>query len=93
MEKFNLANYEPEIRAMASYHNVTPAQGLSMFLTNLNAINDINMGCPDLNFRDLGQQWSDLRSDEKVAQRAKMTEVLSATTTPRSATYRAKRED
>ena len=67
MAKFNLEDYLSEIRTV----------GLDKFIVNLAAMKEQNPGAPRLNFHELGQAWNKLPSDERIAQREKVTRMLS----------------
>ena len=66
MAKFNLEDYLSEIRTV----------GLDKFIVNLAVMKEQNPGAPKLNFHELGQAWNKLPSDERIAQREKVTRML-----------------
>lgn len=67
MTKFNLENYLSEIRTV----------GLDKFIVNLTVMKEQNPGASKLNFHELGQAWNKLPSDERIAQRERVTRMLS----------------
>lgn len=70
-EKFNLVNYTTHILKIAAANpNMTVEVALQCFIANLITMKEHYEGCPDLNYHELGQQWNQLLSKEKVAQKA-----------------------
>lgn len=70
-EKFNLVNHTHDILKMAAANeNMNPEAALQCFIANLTTMKEHYIGCPDLNYHELGQQWNKLLSKEKVAQKA-----------------------
>lgn len=70
-EKFNLVNHTHHILKLANVNEgMTPEVALQCFIANLTTMKEHYIGCPDLNYHELGQQWNKLLSKEKVAQKA-----------------------
>lgn len=70
-EKFNLVNYTTHILKIAAANtNMTVEVALQCFIANLTTMKEHYVGCPELNYHELGQQWNKLLSKEKVAQKA-----------------------
>lgn len=68
--KFSLINYVRDIQNIARENNCSNEQAMQYFLANLAIMNDRYKGASHLNFRQLGQLWNGLSSDERVAQKA-----------------------
>lgn len=66
----NLMSYEQVIRNYAIKQGCTPAVALTHFMVNLAVMRDHYKGFPaSINFREIGQQWNDLPSDQRIQQR------------------------
>ena len=66
----NLMSYEQVIRNYAIKQSCTPAVALTHFMVNLAVMRDHYKGFPaSINFREIGQQWNDLPSDQRIKQR------------------------
>ena len=70
-EKFNLANHTTNILKLAAANERMSVEvALQCFIANLTTMKEHYVGCPELNYHELGQQWNKLLSKEKVAQKA-----------------------
>lgn len=75
---FELKSYEREIRNYMNTNKVDAAESLNRFIFNLRVLRDHYEGFgPDINFRDVGQQWNKLTSDTRNAQKTSMLKILS----------------
>ena len=77
---FNLEEYIPRIKEMATANNCTVEDALEMFVVNLITMKNHYKGCADLNFHVLGQQWNSLTSDNKVLQKSVVEKALTKKT-------------
>ena len=66
---FNLTDYIPQIKEVASANGVSVEDAMEMFVVNLITMKNHYKGCEQLNFHVLGQQWNSLTSDTKVQQK------------------------
>ena len=66
MYKFNLKDHLPEIRSV----------GLDKFVVNLAVMKEQNRGAPNLNFHELGRQWNNLTSKERINQKEEVAKLL-----------------
>lgn len=60
MAKFELTEYTNQIAAMAATYGVGASDAVNYFIVNLSTMSDHYGGAPELNFRELGQQWNAL---------------------------------
>lgn len=71
---FDLKKYEQEIRRYAANKDVSVAVATSDFIYNLAMMRPQIEGFdPQLDFRDLGQQWNKLSSSMRNKQKASIT--------------------
>lgn len=64
----NLMEYEKSVRAYMNKHNLSPATAVTHMMLNLRVMKDQYPIDPELNFRELGQQWNNLPSDTRNQQ-------------------------
>ena len=80
----SLMSYEQVIRNYAIKQSCTPAVALTHFMVNLAVMRDHYKGFPaSINFREIGQQWHDMSSDQRIHQRNDLQTML-ITVAPRT---------
>lgn len=85
MSNFNLENYKADIMAIADKHQVPVEKAVNMFVLNLNVMRENFPGASSaINFHMLGQQWSNLPSAVRQAQKASVLQSLTSGSTSRS---------
>ena len=63
---FVLANYEKEVRNYMNIKDLEPAKAVEHLVVNLRVMKDFYPISSEMNFRDLGQQWNNLPSDDRL---------------------------
>lgn len=78
---FRLADYEKEIRTSAQKHKIAVTDAADKFIYNLVVIRDhYTIFAPDIDFRRLGQQWNQLPSGTRIAQKEELLGALNHAT-------------
>ena len=65
---FILANYEKEVLNYMNAKDLEPAKAVEHLMVNLRVMKDFYPISSEMNFRDLGQQWNNLPSDDRIKQ-------------------------
>lgn len=73
---FILANYEKEVRNYMNAKDLEPAKAVEHLLVNLRVMKDFYPISSEMNFRDLGQQWNNLPSDDRIKQQRDLVATL-----------------
>ena len=73
---FQLSDYLPEIRAIAEKKKCTEIEAVDCMIVNLNTFNEYHVGTGTLSYRQLGHEWGDLTSAQKVAQNKEAKQLL-----------------
>lgn len=73
---FILANYEKEIRNYMNIKDLEPAKAVEHLMVNLRVMKDFYPISSEINFRDLGQQWNNLPSDDRIKQQRDLVATL-----------------
>lgn len=73
---FVLANYEKEVRNYMSIKDLEPAKAVEHLVVNLRVMRDFYPISSEMNFRDLGQQWNNLPSDDRIKQQRDLVATL-----------------
>lgn len=73
---FILANYEKEIRNYMNIKDLEPAKAVEHLMVNLRVMKDFYPISSEMNFRDLGQQWNNLPSDDRIKQQRDLVATL-----------------
>lgn len=73
---FVLANYEKEVRNYMNIKDLEPAKAVEHLVVNLRVMKDFYPISSEMNFRDLGQQWNNLPSDDRIKQQRDLVATL-----------------
>lgn len=73
---FTLANYEKEVRNYMNIKDLEPAKAAEHLVVNLRVMKDFYPISSDMNFRDLGQEWNKLPSDDRIKQQRDLVATL-----------------
>lgn len=73
---FILANYEKEIRNYMNIKDLEPAKAVEHLVVNLRVMKDFYPISSEMNFRELGQQWNNLPSDDRIKQQRDLVATL-----------------
>ena len=73
---FILANYEKEVRNYMNAKDLEPAKAVEHLMVNLRVMKDFYPISSEMNFRDLGQQWNNLPSDDRIKQQRDLVATL-----------------
>lgn len=73
---FVLANYEKEVRNYMNIKDLEPAKAVEHLVVNLRVMKDFYSISSEMNFRDLGQQWNNLPSDDRIKQQRDLVATL-----------------
>ena len=73
---FILANYEKEIRNYMNTKDLEPDKAVEHLVVNLRIMKDFYPISSEMNFRDLGQQWNNLPSDDRIKQQRDLVATL-----------------
>lgn len=73
---FVLANYEKEVRNYMNVKDLEPAKAVEHLVVNLRVMKDFYPISSEMNFRDLGQQWNNLPSDDRIKQQRDLVATL-----------------
>lgn len=73
---FILANYEKEVRNYMNIKDLEPAKAVEHLMVNLRVMKDFYPISSEMNFRDLGQQWNNLPSDDRIKQQRDLVATL-----------------
>ena len=73
---FILANYEKEVRNYMNIKDLEPAKAVEHLVVNLRVMKDFYPISSEMNFRDLGQQWNNLPSDDRIKQQRDLVATL-----------------
>lgn len=73
---FILANYEKEIRNYMNTKDLDPDKAVEHLVVNLRIMKDFYPISSEMNFRDLGQQWNNLPSDDRIKQQRDLVATL-----------------
>ena len=73
---FVLANYEKEVRNYMNIKDLEPAKAVEHLVVNLRVMKDFYPISSEMNFRDLGQQWNNLPSDDRIKQQRDLLATL-----------------
>ena len=73
---FTLANYEKEVRNYMNAKDLEPAKAVEHLMVNLRVMKDFYPISSEMNFRDLGQQWNNLPSDDRIKQQRDLVATL-----------------
>ena len=73
---FILANYEKEIRNYMNTKDLEPTKAVEHLVVNLRVMKDFYPINSDLNFRELGQEWNNLPSDDRIRQQRDLVATL-----------------
>ena len=84
---FILANYEKEVRNYMNAKDLEPAKAVEHLMVNLRVMKDFYPISSEMNFRDLGQQWNNLPSDDRIKQQRDLVATLKRS--PRSSSREA----
>lgn len=80
MEKFQLQDYQDEIRAISENNGCTLTAAVDRMIVNLNTFRGYHRGTGTINYHQLGQFWCNLSSAEKVAQKEETKKLIMQTT-------------
>ena len=73
---FVLANYEKEVRNYMNVKDLEPAKAVEHLVVNLRVMKDFYPISSEMSFRDLGQQWNNLPSDDRIKQQRDLVATL-----------------
>ena len=73
---FVLANYEKEVRNYMNIKDLEPAKAVEHLVVNLRVMKDFYPISSEMNFRELGQQWNNLPSDDRIKQQRDLIATL-----------------
>ena len=73
---FILANYEKEVLNYMNAKDLEPAKAVEHLMVNLRVMKDFYPISSEMNFRDLGQQWNNLPSDDRIKQQRDLVATL-----------------
>lgn len=73
---FILANYEKEVRNYMNTKDLEPAKAVEHLLVNLRVMKDFYPISSEMNFRELGQEWNNLPSDDRIKQQRDLVATL-----------------
>lgn len=73
---FILANYEKEVRNYMNIKDLEPAKAVEHLVVNLRVMKDFYPISSEMNFRELGQQWNNLPSDDRIKQQRDLVATL-----------------
>lgn len=73
---FILANYEKEVRNYMNIKDLEPTKAVEHLVVNLRVMKDFYPISSEMNFRDLGQQWNNLPSDDRIKQQRDLVATL-----------------
>lgn len=73
---FVLANYEKEVRNYMNIKDLEPAKAVEHLVVNLRVMKDFYPISSEMNFRELGQQWNNLPSDDRIKQQRDLVATL-----------------
>lgn len=73
---FVLANYEKEVRNYMNIKDLEPAKAVEHLMVNLRVMKDFYPISSEMNFRELGQQWNNLPSDDRIKQQRDLVATL-----------------
>ena len=73
---FILANYEKEVRNYMNNKDLEPAKAVEHLVVNLRVMKDFYPISSEMNFRDLGQEWNNLPSDDRIKQQRDLVTTL-----------------
>lgn len=73
---FILTNYEKEVRNYMNNKDLEPAKAVEHLVVNLRVMKDFYPISSEMNFRDLGQQWNNLPSDDRIKQQRDLVATL-----------------
>ena len=73
---FILANYEKEVRNYMNAKDLEPTKAVEHLMVNLRVMKDFYPISSEMNFRDLGQQWNNLPSDDRIKQQRDLVATL-----------------
>ena len=73
---FTLANHEKEVRNYMNAKDLEPAKAVEHLMVNLRVMKDFYPISSEMNFRDLGQQWNNLPSDDRIKQQRDLVATL-----------------
>lgn len=73
---FVLANYEKEVRNYMNIKDLEPAKAVEHLVVNLRVMKDFYPISSEMNFRNLGQQWNNLPSDDRIKQQRDLVATL-----------------
>lgn len=73
---FILANYEKEVRNYMNIKDLEPAKAVEHLVVNLRVMKDFYPISSEMNFRELGQQWNNLPSDDRIKQQRDLIATL-----------------
>lgn len=73
---FVLANYEKEVRNYMHTKDLEPAKAVDHLMVNLRVMQDFYPISSEMNFRELGQQWNNLPSDDRIKQQKDLVATL-----------------
>ena len=73
---FTLSNYEKEVRNYMNTKDLEPAKAVEHLVVNLRVMKDFYPISSEMNFRDLGQQWNNLPSDDRIKQQRDLVATL-----------------
>lgn len=73
---FVLANYEKEVRNYMNIKDLEPAKAVEHLVVNLRVMKNFYPISSEMNFRDLGQQWNNLPSDDRIKQQRDLVATL-----------------
>lgn len=73
---FVLANYEKEVRNYMNIKDLEPTKAVEHLVVNLRVMKDFYPISSEMNFRDLGQEWNKLPSDDRIKQQRDLVATL-----------------
>lgn len=73
---FVLANYEKEVRNYMNIKDLEPSKAVEHLVVNLRVMKDFYPISSEMNFRELGQQWNNLPSDDRIKQQRDLVATL-----------------
>lgn len=73
---FTLANYEKEVRNYMNTKDLEPAKAVEHLVVNLRVMKDFYPISSEMNFRNLGQEWNNLPSDDRIKQQRDLVATL-----------------
>lgn len=76
MEKFDLTLYTRAIQQIALANKCSDIRAISLFIVNLAIMKEHYKGASHLNYAQLGQQWNQLPSYERIEQERKTKTLL-----------------